>query len=31
VDVPDAFARRTRFSGRLSEASGRLIALQSPA
>jgi threonylcarbamoyladenosine tRNA methylthiotransferase MtaB len=31
VDVPDAFARRTRFSGHLSEASGRLIALQSPA
>ena len=30
VDVPAAFARRTRFSGRLSESSGRLIATQSP-
>ena len=30
VDVPDAFARRTRFSGRLSESKGRLIAKQSP-
>jgi threonylcarbamoyladenosine tRNA methylthiotransferase MtaB len=31
VDVPDAFARRTRFSGYLSEEKGRLIASQSTA
>ena len=31
VDVPDAFARRTRFRGYLSEANGRLIASHSPA
>ena len=31
VDVPDAFARRARFNGQVSEINGRLLAIQSPA